>query len=249
MNLDTDGYILLDEDIYFIFKKWSVVKFIESCHMKYNSYIVNKLKNFNWTSYNKTKYKTNLEDINIDIPGLQIWVSNLPSISPNYPYHYSGTRFYISVSEIYKKYIGNIIKNIPEKLKTFLNISNGGFIQNMGWVLIPPKSDYQILHQDYTINGMYHILWKPDNRFINTQIIPSCFDINKAKYTNIKQTKAQAILFKSNLVHRGKDTLDTSQWVSTLSIEFRTTIGQLEWKNTYPDLYNSKIWDFIEIQL
>ena len=96
----------------------------------------------------------------------------------------------------------------------------------MGWVIVPPKSNPQILHNDNQINGSYHILWKKNKKFINTELIPFCFDINESNYDNIIQDEALGILFQSKLIHRGSNTLDKKTWTTSFSIELRSKVGQ-----------------------
>ena len=245
------GYIVFRNKLEYekIIRKWDIIDFIEQCYDKYNSYVIEKLEklehlwnsniNNNWLKdcYKLSKY-INTKN------GLRLFISNLPSVSPISPYKYTNPRFYISVDNIYKNEISKTIEPLTKELRKILNMKNSnGYIKNMGWTLVPPNSDYQVLHQDWTTNGIYHILWKKDHMSINTQLIPSLMRTpNNNDYKHIREKNGYCILFQGKLVHRGNDTIGNKNWVSSFSIELTTNSGEKEWKNENEHLINDKDW-------
>jgi len=126
------------------------------------------------------------------------------------------------------------------------NKNKNAILQNMGWVLVPPNSTSQILHSDHEIYGSYHILWKKNKKFINTELIPFCFDINESNYDNIIQDKGLGILFQSKLIHRGSNTLSKNTWTTSFSIELRSEEGQYYF-DKYKLYKDDEDWRYMKI--
>ena len=65
----------------------------------------------------------------------------------------------------------------------------GGVVRNMGWVIAPPMSSPQVLHQDWKGGGLAHILWRPRPELLTTEFADNRYvaaeDVNT--HTN-KQT-------------------------------------------------------------
>lgn len=248
--LEKRGYVTLDINLYNIFRCWKIIEFVEKCYNIYNKYIVEKLEELRyiWDSNLNNNWVRDVIHISkyIDKDGLRVWVSNLPSVSQHN--ELTGPRFYVSVDNIWKETISNIIPPIPEIFNWLIdNKGKCGFLQNMGWTLVPPNSNVQILHQDRAIDGCYHILWKDKTECITTELVPYCFDIRECNHSKIIQDRGQCILFKSALIHRGSNTLRNNAWSSTFSIEFRTTKGQKRW-DEMGLFINDKDWEYMTIK-
>jgi len=225
-------------------KRWSVINFVEQAHAQHHEQVLAELETLRpmwdsalnplcWWEDGHEACKRICE--RLEPIGIRVWDSNLPSIAPLPPYVASGHRFYVSVDKAFARQLGGTVEAdpLPAHLRERLwPGEKGGYIRNMGWVLAPPGSPAQNLHQDWSQEGLAHIIWKRSPGRVTTEIVDGRFGSARSEdYERIARADGAAILFLSNVLHRGAAVLGTG-WGCSLSVELCSEAGQRRWEAT-----------------
>jgi hypothetical protein len=252
---------------------WGLFAFVEDYHSRYHSRIVSMfeayLANDEWASslvYGTSDYDWQAWDRVVKLvndalweDGIRVFMSNLEStkIIDGYPV-VTGPRFYISVDPAFRKINGDVVPAMPADLCQVLFGSDKTFdkqvqayLHNAGWTLVPPASDPQIIHQDYPITGMSHIVWKTGGAKCTTEVVEGVFSrqhldtmIEHAGWEEdslVSAAKGSVVVFRSNLAHRGARTTGVG-WSSTLSMEISSPRGHANWMRHSPHLASNPEW-------
>ena len=146
-----------------------------------------------------------------------------PSQSQTPPYAPSGPRFYVSATQLA---IENVFPDgappMPPPLREALWPQRGpdacglARVRGLGWALAPPGADPQQLHADIwghrpkAMPRFPHVVWKRGFAAnATTQLVPSGFTsgaIGEEHYSALEQAKAPALIFDSEILHRGAET-------------------------------------------
>ena len=181
-----------------------------------------------------------------------------PSQSQSPPYGYSGPRFYISVTQLAIEVYGAQAPPMPPLLRCALwphapEAEGAARVRGLGWALAPPGAPPQTLHADIWATSARpmprfpHVLWKRGFATLaTTQLVPSGFThgaIADEHYSRLVQAAAPALVFDSEILHRGAPTPTPAAaaadeaaagagdgWVSSCSVELCSAAGWEEWQ-------------------
>jgi len=224
-------------------KRWDVIDFVEQAHAEHHERVLAELESVRsmwdsalnpdaWWEQGHEACKRICERL---APlGIRVWDSNLPSTAPLPPYEASGPRFYVSVDKAFARAAGVVeAAPLPPHLSEVLwPGESGGFVRNMGWALAPPGSSPQQLHQDWTEQGLAHIIWKKAPGRVTTEFVEGRFgDARAEDYEHVTRAEGAAILFLSTVLHRGAAVSDAA-WGCSLSVELCSEAGQRRWEAT-----------------
>lgn len=219
--------------------------------------------------------------------GVSVWLSHLPSVSQPDETLATGPRYYISVDEAWRRAHGHAVTAMPIDLIRRLwphrqavadpdgtcrvGSSAAAFLHNAGWVLVPPGSDAQPWHCDFTgQTGMRHILWKTtaNGKACTTQAwrreaacrLLSADADGSSSHTHpsdggngpteshesaaaAHDSPVTAVVFHSGrFLHRGAATISDSTWTTTFSLELSNPVGHRRWAEANPHLASDPSW-------
>lgn len=155
-------------------------------------------------------------------------------------YEYSGPRWYVTCTEAVKKHYGDVgvAPPPPAELQELLwpcaQDRMRPWLTELGWTIVPEGSKPQVIHADICYSdapqprqhghGRYHHFgWKLNpSENCTTHVVPGGFTEGCADWDHYRQwtqVKAPAVIFDSEMLHRGAPTKRGIGWSSTLTIQ------------------------------
>lgn len=161
-------------------------------------------------------------------------------------YDYSGPRWYVSVMEaVMKRFEAKgVVPHPPEELRVVVWPRVEDRIQpwltEIGWTIVPEDSASQVMHADICCSEAsnprtpgqaryLHFAWKTEEgQVCTTNIVPGAFTegcSDWSHYNSWKKLKAPAIIFDSEVLHRGDCTSPGVGWSSTFTLQICSGTG------------------------
>lgn len=153
---------------------------------------------------------------------------------------YSGPRWYLTCTEALRRRYEDrgVCPPPPTELQELLWPAKRDkcqpWLTEAGWTIVPQDSDPQVMHCDLCSyeevqrrkngRGRYqHFVWKMDPSAVcTTNIVPGRFTEGSATwddYDNWTSAKARALIFDSEMLHRGAATSSKAGWSTTLTLQ------------------------------
>lgn len=161
-------------------------------------------------------------------------------------YDYTGPRWYVTCMEAAMKHYGlqGVAPPPPDCLQALLwpckEDRRRPWLTELGWTVVPENSNPQVMHADICSSeaaharkpgrGRYHhFVWKLDPKDVcTTNIVPGAFtegcpeDEHYNKWTIARE---RALIFDSEMLHRGGQTRPGVGWSSTLTCQLCSGTG------------------------
>jgi len=161
---------------------------------------------------------------------------------------YSGPRWYVTCTEALLAHfrLREIVPVPPGSLQELLwpcdEDRNAPWLTELGWTLVPENSDPQEMHADICDSsapnprgagrGRYHhFVWKVDpTEQCTTNIVPGAFTEGCAEWEHYdadrwRVAKARALIFDSEMLHRGGATKPQAGWTTSLTLQVCSGVG------------------------
>lgn len=153
---------------------------------------------------------------------------------------YSGPRWYVTCTEAMRRRYEDrgVCPPPPTELQELLWPSHQDkcqpWLTESGWTIVPQNSDPQVMHCDLCSwedvkrrshgRGRYlHFVWKMDPTAVcTTNVVPGRFTEGSASwddYEKFTSAKARAMIFDSEMLHRGAATSCNAGWSTTLTVQ------------------------------
>ena len=238
--------------------EWPVMSFIEEMHDLWNDAIIEHLDEL------RDRWFEGVEERGLR-PGAVVAreVSSLlkphgiyisathPSTQEECPWDVSGPRFYASLIKAARSPSGCCVRGhaprppaaLSELVWSNADDATSPRITEVGWTLVPPRSDPQMMHQDIVNQGnprndrtlgrsrYTHMLWKAsaDLGDCTTQLVRGGFDRDgqseESLYTQLGPVGGACLVLDSEVLHRGAGTLAKTTWTSTCTVQLCSTPG------------------------
>eukprot|EP00928_Gymnodinium_smaydae_P088827 TRINITY_DN72876_c0_g1_i1.p1 TRINITY_DN72876_c0_g1~~TRINITY_DN72876_c0_g1_i1.p1 ORF type:complete len:807 (-),score=161.93 TRINITY_DN72876_c0_g1_i1:78-2498(-) len=163
---------------------------------------------------------------------------------------YSGPRWYVTCTEAVMNHYEavGVAPPPPSQLQAILwpceEDRQQPWLTEIGWTIVPENSDPQVMHADICYpdgpnprrpgRGRYHhFVWKLDPvQNCTTNVVPGAFTEGIADWDHYDAdkwtiAKAPALIFDSEMLHRGGRTLPGTGWTSTLTLQVCSGAGWL----------------------
>merc|ERR1719201_953969 len=163
-------------------------------------------------------------------------------------HEYSGPRWYITVTEaLLRHYKGRKVAPLPPpELQALLwpmtSDQNRPWLTELGWTAVPENSFPQVMHADICYadgpnprkpgRGRYHhFAWKTSpGENCTTNVVPGAFTEGCADWEHYEEDKwkcvrAPALIFDSEMLHRGGQTKLGAGWTTTLTLQVCSGTG------------------------
>eukprot|EP00929_Paragymnodinium_shiwhaense_P005737 TRINITY_DN10803_c0_g1_i1.p1 TRINITY_DN10803_c0_g1~~TRINITY_DN10803_c0_g1_i1.p1 ORF type:complete len:816 (-),score=122.60 TRINITY_DN10803_c0_g1_i1:50-2497(-) len=158
----------------------------------------------------------------------------------------SGPRWYVTIMEAAMQKFGprGVAPPPPAELQDLMwprkEDRRRPWLTELGWTICPAGSDPQIMHADICcpnapqarqpgIGRYHHMAWKLDSsEFCTTNIVPGAFTEGEAgwdHYGKWRTVRAPALIFDSEMLHRGGATKPGKGFSSTLTVQVSSGSG------------------------
>merc|ERR1719215_182235 len=175
-------------------------------------------------------------------------------------YQYAGPRWYVTCSEaVMKHYRKRGVAPPPpgiaqDILWPLAEDRRRPWLTEVGWTLVPENSEPQVMHADICHDssegarepghGRYHhFAWKMDaGKMCSTNVVSGAFTEGTANwdhYAKWEIAQAPAIIFDSEMLHRGGRTLPGVGWTTTLTLQVCSGAG---WERLKERVSSNLMW-------
>ena len=241
-------------------KDWPVMSFVEEMHELWSESIIEQLEALRdrWfedvDEYGVRPGAAVARDVSRLLKPHGIYISAThPSTAESEPWEISGPRFYASLIGAARSPSGCCTRGYaprpPRALEDIVwgveDDSARPHVTELGWTLVPPQSDPQMLHQDILNESRdprfdrilgrsryTHVLWKPraDLGECTTQLVRGGFDRgawsdDELLYEQLGPAGGACLVLDSEVLHRGAGTLAKTSWTATCTVQMCSTSG------------------------
>jgi len=175
-------------------------------------------------------------------------------------YAYSGPRWYVTCMEAAMRRYSHrgMAPPPPAELQELLwpDMTDRcrPWLTEAGWTIVPESSDPQVAHADICSSstenarkphlGRYHHFgWKLDRTEVcTTHVIPKAFtegSVEAHHYDKFLAVRSPAVIFDSEMLHRGGPTRHGSGWTSTLTVQVSSGNG---WPHLADRVSHALMW-------
>lgn len=171
--------------------------------------------------------------------GLYVYATHPSQADDEEGDEYSGPRWYVTCMEAVMKHFGErgVAPMPPSETRSMLwpHADDGvrPWVTEAGFTLVPESSHAQVLHADICSSdaqnprnkrvGRYlHFVWKADGGTVTTNVVPKGFTEGCATwddYGKIVATRCPALVFDSEVLHRGAPTPAGIGWSTSLTVQ------------------------------